>query len=405
MEQPINNTLRNSSDPYILLLEEGPYTLSFEKLENFVDQRDLKRKSFFYPDISFISFEDGMLELKVSREKESYILLIQVEKEMLQIVCNCNTPVHQLCLHAYHALHKLLMFQGEHYFEHYQRSGLIELSKQLPEYFKTVHSNSGIAVETKKELGKLILPTTTLASFSKVVDVSTLLKTNTDQIISYAIIHSRKPFHLPIILPYYGTLNKARTEVKSFKNFIRVPEKLPNIPIPPIQKLLNSICFEMWKLVHQLPARILKEPASLPQIQTLHELWQQALPLLSEQTFLYQYYSFRLKFLRQKPIKKYMLPCLVNQIRPVITLQIKDCGDYYRINLKITIDGKTIPYKEKDNSFLLWIRRKEEHIYLWDLKQSALLEWMGEHQTATFFKVHYNTIYDNLLKHFPCTIS
>ena len=404
MEQPINNPLRNSSDPYILLLEEGPFTLSFEKLEDYVDQRDLRRKSFFYPDISFISFEEGMLELKVSRENESYTLAIQVEKDLLQIACNCNTLVHQLCLHAYHALHKLLMFQGEKYFEHFQRNGLVELSQQLPDYFKTTYSKSGIAVETKKELGKLILPTTTLVSFSKVVELSTQPDDN-NQIISYSIIHSCKPFHLPFILPYYGTLNKARTEVKSFKDFIRVPEKLPNIPISPIQKLLNSISFEMWQLVHQLPARVLKEPKSLPQIQSLHELWQQALPILSGQTFLYQYYSFRLKFVRQRPIKQYMLPCKIFQVRPIISLQIKEYEDYYNIQLKLTVDGKTIPYKEKDNSFLLWIRRREEHIYLWDLKQAALLEWMGEQQTATVFKVHYNTIYDKLLKYFPCTIS
>ena len=80
--QLVNNDviLRNASEPYLLLFEEGQYKLSLEALEAHADDKDLKHKRFHWPSIKFVSLKDGMLELVVVSVAKSYILLFRLKK-------------------------------------------------------------------------------------------------------------------------------------------------------------------------------------------------------------------------------------------------------------------------------------------------------------------------------------
>ena len=68
----------------------------------------------------------------------------------------------------------------------------------------------------------------------------------------------------------------------------------------------------------------------------------------------------------------------------------------------MTLDGKNILKKHINQSLLIRVSRNEEHIYLMHLRDAILLEWLGDRTTISIFKIHYDRIYENVLKHFGC---
>ncbi len=403
-----NQQLRNAFDPYLLPFEEEPFHINYGSLMEHINyEKDLKRKKFHWPGIKFNSVRDGMLELISSGDHQSYTINIRVEKHRLQITCSCGREVHKLCCHAYQTIYKLALCNGSLYFEQFCSGGLRDLAASYEKYFISEKCNEGIRMKPKPILGKLYLPSQTAVAF-----LSNLLQLNLpaatvynlevpeDIVTGYAIVFSGRKQHLPFLLPYYGKLNKAGTAVKSFIDFIRVEKEIPALNFSNEQRILNSLCIEMWKLVRELPSKMIKEPKYFPGFLSLFHLWEKAIPLLQNQRFLLRYHSGHINSLKRKPRKEYMAPCTSQTKKPEIALRINRNEDFYKITLTAFINNKPVRYKNEDISFLMRVHNSQDHFYLMpSLKDAAFLEWMGDNGNCiTVFKPHYKTFRDGLLK-------
>lgn len=292
--QPDNNNLalRNASEPYLLLFEEGQYKLSLEALESHAVEKDLKRKRFHWPDIKFASLKEGMLELIATSVGESYIIAMQVEEDMLQITCDCNTRVHKLCVHAYQTIYKLVLCKGDRIFDQFSRGGLVEQALAFRQYFNFEELGEGISIEPKAGTGKLFSASEhtvqALTNFLSLgIPPAVLYKTEADKntTIGYAVVYSNRRYHLPILLPFNGKTTKDGVAIKFFTDFIRTEKDIVGLKCTEQQRLLNEACMEMYKIIQVLPLAILSHPDALPEFVALFHLWQKAYPLIKKEQF------------------------------------------------------------------------------------------------------------------------
>ena len=89
-----NQELRDASDPYSIPFGVHHYYLTTEDLESHTDKRDLKYQRFHYPEIKFISLKDGLLELSTTCDKVTCTIKLLIEKDKLQVCCNCGKEVY-----------------------------------------------------------------------------------------------------------------------------------------------------------------------------------------------------------------------------------------------------------------------------------------------------------------------
>ncbi len=398
--------LRNASESYLLVFEEGQYKLSTDALEAHADEKDLKRKRFGWPGIKFISLTDGMLDIVAASNNESYNIAMQVEKDMLQITCNCNTLVHKLCVHAYQTIYKLIFYKGENVFEQFSRGGLIEQALAFKQYFSIEESSEGISITPKAGIGKLFSTsehiTQALTNFLSLGIPPAVMHTteaDNNNVLGYALVYSDRKYHLPILLPFIGKTNKDGTTIRSFTDFIRKESDLLHLKCTEQQKLLNSICIDIYKTVQELPSTILSNPDALPGFVSLYHLWQQALPLVAKEAFVFRYYSYRLKFLLKKPYKQYMRSCTLHQEKPAISFTLSEKEDFYVLKLDVTINKKIIKRKYYSNAFLLLKQQdKEDFYFLSHLTDAAILEYFKESTDITIFKQQFKAFRDGFLK-------
>jgi hypothetical protein len=348
-ELPGGPTSRYANEPYLLPLEEGPYRLSLEILCKHIDAADQKHKRFHWPDIRFIALREGMLELRATADGKSFIVAIQVEKDLLQVVCDCGSPVHKLCVHAYETINKLVFHKDECYFEQFSHGGLAEFALASKQYFIITKDKAGIHFQPKPGIGKTFFTTSIdvqgLSSLlAKGVPAAALYRQqNVEHTFNgYALAYSGEKFHLPLILPFTGKLNKAYTAVKSFTDFIREEQNMVDLTLTPEQAFLHTLCIKMYRLVQQLSHEILSNVSALPDYIEWFNLLQQAFPSVKKQPFMYSYFSYRVKFLKKRIKKEYMQPCILHQGKPEISLKLIIKEDYYSLRPVITVDGKTL---------------------------------------------------------------
>ena len=152
--------------------------------------------------------------------------------------------------------------------------------------------------------------------------------------------------------------------------------------------------------MQELPSTILSNPDALPGFVSLYHLWQQALPLVAKEAFVFRYYSYRLKFLLKKPYKQYMRYCVLYKEQPALSFTLSEKEDFYVLKLELTINKKIIKRKFYSNAFLLLKQQdKEDFYFLSHLTDAALLEYFKDATTGiTIFKQQFKAFRDGFLK-------
>lgn len=401
-----NNALRNASEDYILGFENGPFLLNYDDLNEHVDKADIKRKKFNWPSIKIVYLKDGLLQLSASSLGDSYIITIQVEKDELKISCNCGMQVYKLCNHAYHTIYKLALCKSAFYFEQFVSGGLAETAFDNKDYFLIKESEEGITINSKPTTGKVFIPKElSVAALSNLLKLSlpaaTIynLEVPEEIVTGYAIVCSRLQYHPPFLVPFYGKLNNAGNEVKTFIDFIRYEKDMPALNFSEGQRIVNTVSIEMKKLATELPAKLLGEPKFLPAFFSLFHLWEKVLPLISKEDFVYEYYV-HMRFLKERPRKQYMHQCIVHKERPQIRLRLSIEKELYKLKIIVAIHGKPVKYAIEDSSFLLQVGNMQENFYLLSsLKDAMFLEWMSiSNNCITVFKLHQAVFLNGLLK-------
>ena len=397
---------RRATDLYTIYLDNEEYNLTEEILKENADSPTLKQRNWNFPDLKFISFNHGKLELQNTYYNISHKLTIVIEKNNLKVTCSCNTEVEMLCRHAYKAIARLIQFERSNYFQQYRPNGLIEIATAHEKYF-TIKSNAdGLAVNAKTELGSIYQLDEKVQKdqFKGLLKLpgEIKLKKNTlkGMALSYIIMVSHKNKMLPFLLPCLGKLTKAENAVKAFMNFISGAQTEYDQYLGDEEKVLNKCCYNMWKLAEKLSGVITPKEQTgefKKNIQLLFDIWQSIIPLLWDQRFVFTYYLHHKRELRGKPQRYKINEAHIAVKPPTLRFRLTDKGSFHQLEMKVFLDNLEITNYELEPTF--FISKGEVLFFLSSLRDAAIAEWMRNAKNRiTVFKEHFAEFENSFLK-------
>ena len=382
---------RNAAEPYTINLTGRAYILSGEMLKDQTDPRVQRKRGWYSSNLDFISFENSELKLLNSYAGYSYELTVSLHPSSLQLSCSCGLEVETLCVHIYKVLEKLTWFDETSFFRNYQPGGIVEIATRYPRYF----TKSRLDINPKHELntvyqisGKLNLENFKQSlSFQGSGSLSPGLVKETA--LTYIIVDTYRNELFPFLLPCLGYLDKAGTLPKGFDSFISGTQKQYDSLLTEEQRTLNSHCYEMWRLAQNLPGSLLNEPVDEPsKLHDLFDLWQQAIPLLYNQSFIYTYCMFWKRELKHKPEKRKLERVEISPATPSIRFLLLDRGDIFQLHIRVFIKEQVLESYCADHLF--FIKSGEQIHLLSSLKDAAVIEWMDScNNCITVFKEHF----------------
>ena len=146
-------------------------------------------------------------------------------------------------------------------------------------------------------------------------------------VIAYCLAYSFGGYfgaHLPTLIPCLGLTGKDDRLVVSFQQFSRKDKPVNQIVYNSNQQQLNEISFNQYAIAKRyddLPNE--EKRTGLPNAkQAMFALWHQAIPLLLNEKYNYRYYTYWLKYLKDKPRKADMRDCKYSLESPVLSFQI-----------------------------------------------------------------------------------
>ncbi|TAN21609.1 MAG: hypothetical protein EPN37_00475 [Chitinophagaceae bacterium] len=410
------NNLRKASDPYTLYLKGEPYTLTEESLKEQVDASLQRRRKWYFPDLKFISFGDGCLKLLNVWDKLSYEMTISVETDKLHVSCNCGLEVETLCIHSYRALERLVCYSPKSSFEKYCPKGLYEIATAHKKYFDVKTSGTGLGISPKKYLGT-VYPFFVNRKKTKISTALDLQGTQAppldrepDKVLAYILIQPPRDEYLPFLIPCFGSPNKTGTAIKSFQHFVNGSKKESNHPFTEGQEKLNQLCEDMLKHAEKLADESLlsTEQVHTSSLHALFSLWEEALPLVEREEFIYLYYLHGKHELKSRPAKNRISKINVRGGVPRLHFQLNERTTFYQLQMRATIQGRTIKYPQWD---LVFFMGEGEDLYrLSSLRDSGVAKWMNEAGNCiTVFKEHFEEFSKDFLqplqKYYPIEIT
>lgn len=220
-------------------------------------------------------------------------------------------------------------------------------------------------------------------------------------------VGSRSNLILPIIIPCLGTTGKNTKEVVSFKQFGRADKPIANIFYTPNQELLNDISFRQHNIAKSYDDLThVGKINELPNLkQDILTLWEEAIPLLLNEKYNYGYYTYWLKYLRDKPRKADIRDCKYSLARPVLSFVLKFHQDHFSLAAELSVDGNFVKFDYKPHLFVfdeitglcyLMASVQDDNLLMWVLAHNKRLTVLKEH-----FTEFHNTFLAQVSSHYP----
>lgn len=393
-----------NSIPFSLPLTAEPFILSADMVKNATDKSVQRKRDWFIPTLSQLSFENSTLRLLVSKNQRSFELTIHIEAHLLQITCSCGGVQETLCEHAYRALESLTWLGNTSYFREFQPGGIAETARHYPHYFQPDSQDRIKRLVTKPAIGAVYFLSEAIdsSSFRQIAQLPGSSQPPPlplkETAITYCLIHAYRQERPPYLLPCLGYSNKSGTEIKGFQQFLTGITKTDAPYLTEDQLALNIQCLALYKLAEQLPGSLLTgKPADQQNMDAILQLWKAAIPLLQQQQFLYIATLYRTRDLKSKPSKQNMERVIVQGITPRLQFQLTDRHDFFEFTLKISLQGRQVD--DYCSDLLFFIQEKENLYLLPTLRDAALVEWMAQHQNIiTIFKSHFQAFEQEFLE-------
>jgi len=348
------------------LIDEG-FHLSVETLNRHYSPVPTAKNSFKGVWAKCVGFENELVKVEVTipDEKPRY-LFIHVDKEEMQVYCDCGMPGAQLCKHAYYGLRNLMFYQERYSFKDFYWPGYAIEKSGNNKFLDIDARNSNISIKPKKEYGNLFRPGVAFEKAEQLIieeqssDKYPAIPKGNDLVIGYCIAYnyrSMDSFHQPLLIPCLGITNKEGNEILQFKAFITDEMAPAKVNYTSRQIMLNSISQEMYNIVNSL-IPLTDEQLLLKALleKKLLELWHKAFKAgIANEAFIHTYFSGRFNSLNKKPIKALMRECKLDVQTAVISFLLIDKGDHYSLqavikagNREITFTGNKIPFFIED---------------------------------------------------------
>ena len=387
MTKPI--TGKPLSQFYKLPFEKGSRVLRFEALE--LHNTFSVGKKPDLPAIQSLSFDQGLLTVHVKLEKEEVArVYIGVEYDCLLVSCSVDTDETYLGRYAYLTL-RAMMRSGYCDFQEYYWPACFALDNKRSGYVDVVKKPGGFTITLKKKFSGLFRPGDDFPDVTERAVVPRERLMNKHAMARLAPVSIGYCFantdllnfhtnHYPFLIPYVFAATAYLKTVKSFKRFVCNANDVEDISLSQQQEELNGICFTMKEIAairfnangHLPETNAINDVNQL----TLFKLWNKALPLLMQQRFTHYFYSYGMRNVTGKPVMRDMKLVEFTMEVPVLSFVLKDEGDYYELQLKLKVKGKSLHFNTgKPGLFLVCDRVKPYLWYLLEAEMDYKLVW------------------------------
>jgi hypothetical protein len=246
-----------------------------------------------------------------------------ISRDTLQVSCNCKSWEGTLCAHSFHALHQLC-WNNKQFFTIFEPGNLVSVALENKNIFHVNYSNPNEFIVPDKSLGHLydfkIIESTGLEQLSALASAAVPVR-NTELV--WLLVYSNRPWqnYLPILVPVRGIFDKVGKNIKGFgKGFANINNE--NVLSTPDRQQLYNLSEAMYV---PLPKRHQFEPEDLltgkMYIAENFNQWERALPMLSQQPFVYKLRLAHPKyFMRSTPGRKYLERITLSAERPQLQL-------------------------------------------------------------------------------------
>ncbi|WP_316799504.1 hypothetical protein [Pedobacter frigidisoli] len=396
---------------YCIPLDEESCSLSLEVLNQHSEFRDCK-DPFLLFFVRHKGFDYSLVKLtvEIEQEKKPKLVYLAIKDRRMYVTCNSGTNSSFLSRHAYFAVYDTMSYCDPKPFGEYDWYDFFEAGKKKSKYLNVICDRRGLTIDLRKKYKKFWKKGDRLFEFRASDEKSerkpelpvNLNKTGDSEqlILGYLCCTSNwwgACVHLPILVPYRGQLNKARTNVHMFIKMLG-PEDVEESSLTEEQKNLNAICLQMEEIawLADRKAWVNEITASPDEIKSKHRelftLWHAAWPYLAVQRFLRLYYTVHKELLRMKPVKSEIRPLKISTARPQIFFILKDCGEYFELRLRVKIGKKIISIVHWYEDLFLSADDCYFEYYLFDSYQDLQLAKFFKSYSHRFsvLKTHYD---------------
>jgi len=355
----------------------SPYTLD----------EDIKFRKFYtgeplhYVQKRVIGYTANQLIIGVqSQGQKEYKVIFNISPDALLVNCNCKSPKEALCAHGYHALHELC-WNNEKFFTIFAPENLVSIALENKNIFHINYSNLEKFIVPDKSLGHLYdlkkIETTELEQLSQLPAIAS---TRRDTEIVWLLVHSsfRRQNYLPVLIPVMGTFDKSGKNIKSFgKGFANINNN--SLLNTPDRKHLYGLSETMYADRPDKDRFGLEDLlANETPITNNFHAWEQALPMLAEQPFVYKYKLARARhFIKKQPNRKYLERITVSTERPQLQFILKDKGNYYQLSLQYLL--RDTPIKSPIEDAMFFVCNGTKYYLLASLRDTAIMHWMNSY--------------------------
>ena len=390
------------------------YTIQFEQPGQRLT-REILAKHFPVPkgrrahmgiNAEYKGFTNGIVSVKVRLPDNSEnMLYLHVGLEELEVACTCGMPDRKLCHHAYMGLHSITW---HHYldFDMYYWPGFTADDKIKNKFLITEVTKNWISVKPKAKYGNIYKSNIGFVGEKNLsIKKPARLEFTTlggKEVVAYCLAYNvgyHSNLLLPSLIPCLGVTSRDNNQIVSFKQFARVDKPIRNITYTSNQQQLNDIGSKQYAIAKQydnLPNDEKKN--ELPNSkQALLTLWEQAIPLLLNEKYNYAYYTYWLKYLKDKPRKADMRDCSYSLEKPVLSFALKFHQDHFSFAAIVSVNGKPLKFNYKPHLFVF--DDITELCYLMpSVQDDNLLMWvLSNNKRLTILKEHFTEFHDTFL--------
>ena len=354
------NKLLIAQEFYRLPFTPGTKILTKDILDHYSNMRHF-RKSGLAISVKKLSFSVDMLTVGIAINKGlQQRVYLKITSSELLVSCSVDTDESYLSFCAYLVLSNLTDLSGEFDFENYYWPGFFDEQTEKSKYLKIHSSKGNIVISPRlsylgifKPGNKLPVVLVNKLANAKIVPVlKDVIPQDSNVVLGFCFADSHNSWrqcdHYPYLIPYTGILNKNKTTVSVFKAFISDDMNVTGIDFTDQQQRLIDICFAMKKIAPIASSEFIEgsqetwetQKQNDQRFESLFELWQEAIPLLTGRLHTHYYYTRGIQNVKGKPKKSSMIPCDFRDGVPEICFLWKDKGEYYKLVMRFSFGKK-----------------------------------------------------------------
>jgi len=379
---------------YKLPFKEGSRVLTQEMLEAHNDFKAAENAYYLWGK-DIISFKRGLVTMKAAQVdekmnvKQTAKIYFKVEYDHLLISCELDTNSTYLSWDVYRTL-RGMMRKGEVDFNDYYWPACFDEATGRSKFLKIFNDRRGFDIELKDGFKGLFRPDDPFplvngrkvlkrAPIKPTTHTLTLLRKGIGYCLADTSLRSYHSNHYPFLIPYIFTANADLKTVKSFEHFVFNEADIADLPLTHEQKELNEACFEM-KSIALLCTRAYGDTPEKEQEITdtnvsnknkIHELWNRVWPLLVAQGFTHYWFTYGMRNVQKKPMKKLMEPVAFAFEAPRLSFLLTDKGDYHELFLRFKIKGKLFQFRERGQALPMVCSKGQALWYLFEAEMDA----------------------------------